>query len=174
MPLYMNTVLRIMRSMGVDRFTYSGVFSVLTICDREADSGPLHEEFKRQLASEKLDRVQKAMLKLRLDLLDSFLQPGSPNIQSYFAAGNIVLIDLTDPFLDGRLLSLVTRQSQADAIKARLLDCCSTLYSIHLSAGRRPVARSSVRHFALFIALRFPPDNHKHSPRRSSQIPDVK
>lgn len=26
MPLYMNTVLRIMRSMGVDRFTYNGTF----------------------------------------------------------------------------------------------------------------------------------------------------
>ena len=42
------------------------------------------------------------MLKLRLDLLDSFLRPGSPNIQSYFGVGDIVLIDLTDPFLDGK------------------------------------------------------------------------
>jgi len=44
------------------------------------------------------------MLKLRLDLLDSYLRPESPNIRSYFAVGEIVLVDLTDPFLDGELL----------------------------------------------------------------------
>jgi len=52
------------------------------------------------------------MLQLRLDLIDSFLQlqagsPPSIMIQSYFAVGDVVLIDLTDPFLDGELFSVV-------------------------------------------------------------------
>ena len=41
------------------------------------------------------------MVKLRLDLLDAFLRPGAQVIQSNFCAGKLVLIDLTDPFLDG-------------------------------------------------------------------------
>lgn len=45
--------------------------------------------------------MQKAMLKLRFDLLDAFLRPEAPDVQSYFGAGKLVLIDLTDPFLDG-------------------------------------------------------------------------
>ncbi|KAJ7124629.1 hypothetical protein C8R43DRAFT_1240942 [Mycena crocata] len=81
MPLYMHTVLLIIRNMGVDAFNYL--------------------EFKRQIALEQLDLKQKAMIKLRLDLLDGFLRPGAPEIESYFAAGGLVLVDLTDPFLDG-------------------------------------------------------------------------
>ena len=45
--------------------------------------------------------MQKAMIKLRLDLLDAFLRPETQDIQSYFCAGEMVLVDLTDPFLDG-------------------------------------------------------------------------
>ena len=45
--------------------------------------------------------MQKAMIKLRLDLLDAFLRPEAQDIQSYFGAGKLVLVDLTDPFLDG-------------------------------------------------------------------------
>ena len=45
--------------------------------------------------------MQKAMIKLRLDLLDAFLRLETQDIQSYFCAGNMVLVDLTDPFLDG-------------------------------------------------------------------------
>jgi len=44
--------------------------------------------------------VIKAMIKLRLDLLDAFIHPSAPDIQSYFTAGGLVLVDLTDPFLD--------------------------------------------------------------------------
>jgi hypothetical protein len=45
--------------------------------------------------------MQKAMIKLRLNLLDAFLRPEAPDMRSYFCAGNLVLVDLTDPFLDG-------------------------------------------------------------------------
>jgi hypothetical protein len=45
--------------------------------------------------------MQKAMIKLRMDLLDAFVHPGARGIESYFTAGGLVLVDLTDPFLDG-------------------------------------------------------------------------
>ncbi|KAJ7051201.1 hypothetical protein C8F01DRAFT_1176196 [Mycena amicta] len=80
-PLYMHTALHMIRSMGVDAFSYT--------------------EFKRRLALENLDAKQRAMIQLRLDLLDEFMRPGAPEIESYFTAGGLVLVDLTDPFLDG-------------------------------------------------------------------------
>ncbi|KAJ7817960.1 hypothetical protein B0H13DRAFT_1739258 [Mycena leptocephala] len=81
MPLYMHTALLIIRNMGVDAFSYL--------------------EFKRRLALERLNPMQKAMIKLRMDLLDAFIHPGARGINSYFTAGGLVLVDLTDPFLDG-------------------------------------------------------------------------
>ncbi|KAJ7158979.1 hypothetical protein C8R43DRAFT_357208 [Mycena crocata] len=80
MPLYMHTVLRIIRSMGADKFSYQG--------------------FKRRIDLESLDAKQRAMITLRLDLLDAFIRPGALGIESYFSAGGLVLVDLTDPFLD--------------------------------------------------------------------------
>jgi hypothetical protein len=58
-------------------------------------------EFKRQIGLERLDAKQRAMIKLRMDLIDAFIRPGVPEIQSYFKPGGLVLVDLTDPFLDG-------------------------------------------------------------------------
>ena len=54
------------------------------------------------------------MLKLRLDLLDSFLRPGSPNIQSYFAVGEIVLIDSADVRAGGVFVVRGTEGGEAD------------------------------------------------------------
>ncbi|KAJ7675529.1 hypothetical protein B0H17DRAFT_839004, partial [Mycena rosella] len=81
MPLYMHIALLIIRNMGVDEFSYI--------------------EFKRRIDLERLDPKQRAMIKLRLDLLDAFIRPGAPEIESYFTPGGLVLVDLTDPFLDG-------------------------------------------------------------------------
>ncbi|KAJ7203056.1 hypothetical protein GGX14DRAFT_369856, partial [Mycena pura] len=81
MPLYMHIALLIIREMGVDAFSYL--------------------EFKRRIGRENLDPKQKAMIKLRLDLLDAFMRPDAQEVESYFAAGGLVLVDLTDPFLDG-------------------------------------------------------------------------
>ncbi|KAJ7792075.1 hypothetical protein B0H14DRAFT_2534533 [Mycena olivaceomarginata] len=81
MPLYMHTALLIIRNMGVDAFSYT--------------------EFKRRIGLEHLNPNQKAMIELRLHLLDAFVRPGTRDIESYFTAGGLVLVDLTDPFLDG-------------------------------------------------------------------------
>ncbi|KAJ7227576.1 hypothetical protein C8J57DRAFT_1197404 [Mycena rebaudengoi] len=81
MPLYMHIALLIIRDMGVDAFSYL--------------------EFKRRIGLESLDPKQKAMIKLRLDLLDAFIRPDAHEMESHFTAGGLVLVDLTDPFLDG-------------------------------------------------------------------------
>ncbi|KAJ7875723.1 hypothetical protein B0H14DRAFT_3547050, partial [Mycena olivaceomarginata] len=81
MPLYMHIALLIIRDIGVDAFSYL--------------------EFKRRIGLERLNQTQKAMIKLRLDLLDAFIRSGAREIESYFTAGGLVLVDLTDPFLDG-------------------------------------------------------------------------
>ncbi|KAJ7639335.1 hypothetical protein FB45DRAFT_740491 [Roridomyces roridus] len=86
-PLYLHTILRIIRDIGSSTFSYL--------------------EFKRRIALEPLDVKQKAMLKLRTDLLDCFIHPGAREIQTYFRAGGLVLIDLTDPFLDGLTASVL-------------------------------------------------------------------
>ncbi|KAF7314608.1 p-loop containing nucleoside triphosphate hydrolase protein [Mycena kentingensis (nom. inval.)] len=80
MPLYMHTVLNIIRAIGVDHFTY--------------------REFKRRLDREQLDGKQKAMIKLRLDLLDGLVRPKSVPLDSHFIPGGLVIVDLTDPFVD--------------------------------------------------------------------------
>ncbi|KAJ7854935.1 hypothetical protein B0H14DRAFT_2353441, partial [Mycena olivaceomarginata] len=81
MPLYMHTALLIIREMGVDAFSYL--------------------EFKRRIGLEHLNPTQKAMIKLRMDLLDGFIRSDAREVESYFTAGGLVLVDLTDPFLDG-------------------------------------------------------------------------
>ncbi|KAJ7782167.1 hypothetical protein B0H14DRAFT_3893911 [Mycena olivaceomarginata] len=67
----------------------------------------LRLEFKRKIALERLSPQQKAMIELRLHLLDAFIRPGAPRIDSYFTAGGLVLVDLTDPFLDGLTASVL-------------------------------------------------------------------
>ncbi|KAJ6487297.1 hypothetical protein DFH09DRAFT_948759 [Mycena vulgaris] len=87
MPLYMHTALLIIRNIGVDAFSYL--------------------EFKRRIGLDQLNPTQKAMIKLRLDLLDAFVRPGARKIDSYFTTGGLVLVDLTDPFLDGLTAGLL-------------------------------------------------------------------
>jgi len=41
------------------------------------------------------------MLQLRLDLLDSFLQGKGGDVSSFFKPGRLVIIDLSDPFVNG-------------------------------------------------------------------------
>jgi hypothetical protein len=45
--------------------------------------------------------AQTAMLQLRFDLLDSFLRGKEPDISSFFKAGQLLIIDLSDPFVNG-------------------------------------------------------------------------
>ncbi|KAK6971319.1 p-loop containing nucleoside triphosphate hydrolase protein [Favolaschia claudopus] len=61
----------------------------------------------RQISLENLDVKQRMMIELRLSLLDAFIGLTARKVNSYFSAGDVVLVDLTDPFLDGLTASVL-------------------------------------------------------------------
>jgi hypothetical protein len=83
MPLYMATVEAILREIA-----------------SESEDGSLdYLEFKHRLAEEKFDPVQTVMLKMRMNLLESFLDLSGAAPAPSFKPGEITIIDLSDPFL---------------------------------------------------------------------------
>jgi hypothetical protein len=58
-------------------------------------------EFKKRVTDKGFNPAQTAMLQLRFDLLDSFLRGKEPDISSFFKAGQLLIIDLSDPFVNG-------------------------------------------------------------------------
>ncbi|KAH9173436.1 hypothetical protein EDB89DRAFT_730085 [Lactarius sanguifluus] len=99
-PLYMQTVLSILRELG-DDYTYTAFMA--RIEEQKKDMNP----------------AQKAGLKQRLDLLMTFTQPaGKPkspskarNISTVeeqrFASGRVTIIDLSDPFVDSAMAGAI-------------------------------------------------------------------
>lgn len=57
--------------------------------------------FRERLAASDFNKSQGAMLQLRLDLLHSFLQGTGNDVSSFFKSGRLIIIDLSDPFIDG-------------------------------------------------------------------------
>ena len=55
--------------------------------------------FKKSLAKEKFDATQANMLKMRLDLLESFLDLKNMAKEPKYHPGELTIIDLTDPFV---------------------------------------------------------------------------
>ncbi|KAH9071679.1 hypothetical protein EDB83DRAFT_269057 [Lactarius deliciosus] len=96
-PLYMQTVLSILRELG-DDYTYTAFMA--RIEEQKKDMNP----------------AQKAGLKQRLDLLMTFTQPtGKPskarNISTVeeqrFASGRVTIVDLSDPFVDAAMAGAI-------------------------------------------------------------------
>jgi len=99
-PLYMQTVLGILRELG-DDYTYSAFITRI-------------EEHKKDM-----NPSQKAGLKQRLDLLQTFTQPvGKPKLPSKaristaeeerrFASGRVTIVDLSDPFVDAAMAGAI-------------------------------------------------------------------
>lgn len=89
-PLYMSVVLRILRGMARD--TGGRKFDYLA--------------FKKALRNADLSKDQLAPLKLRLDLLESFLDltpysaPARPRSVFEVEPGTLTIVDLSDPFMD--------------------------------------------------------------------------
>ena len=54
-----------------------------------------YDEFRRQLKEQKFSPMQKAMLNLRLDLLDSCLQGGnlSNRVSRHFGEGQLTIVE---------------------------------------------------------------------------------
>jgi hypothetical protein len=57
-------------------------------------------DFRKRLKDPEFNKAQSAMLELRLDLLDSFLQGSGPDVKSFFKAGRLVILDISDPFVE--------------------------------------------------------------------------
>jgi hypothetical protein len=57
-------------------------------------------DFRKRLKDPEFSKAQSAMLELRLDLLDSFLQGNGPDVKSFFKSGRLVIIDISDPFVE--------------------------------------------------------------------------
>jgi hypothetical protein len=100
-PLYMQTVLSILRELG-DDYTYSAFMA--RIDEHKKDMNP----------------AQKAGLKQRLDLLTTFTQSTrSPKLphnarssistveEQRFAAGRVTIVDLSDPFVDAAMAGAI-------------------------------------------------------------------
>lgn len=68
--------------MGSDRFSYPA--------------------FRREVTQLKLSDMQREMLNLRLELLDSFVKDSTTakSIKDYTGKGKLLIVDLSDPFLD--------------------------------------------------------------------------
>ncbi|EKM56159.1 uncharacterized protein PHACADRAFT_209647 [Phanerochaete carnosa HHB-10118-sp] len=81
MPLYMEAIMSILRSME-NKFNYN--------------------DFRSQLKQQKLNPSQKAMLNLRLSLLDSCLEGGNKvnRVATHFRKGQLTIVDLSSPFMD--------------------------------------------------------------------------
>lgn len=100
-PLYMQTVLSILRELG-DDYNYSAFMT--RIEEQKKDMNP----------------AQKAGLKQRLDLLQTFTQPvgrsklpsGARGIvntteEQRFASGRVTIVDLSDPFVDAAMAGAI-------------------------------------------------------------------
>lgn len=83
MPLYMATVEAILRD----------------ISSKSEDGFMDYLEFKSRLAEEKFDPTQTTMLKMRMNLLESFLDLTGTNPGPSFNPGEATIIDLSDPFI---------------------------------------------------------------------------
>jgi len=57
-------------------------------------------DFQKRLKDPEFNKSQSAMLELRLDLLDSFLQGNGPDVKSFFKPGRLVILDISDPFVE--------------------------------------------------------------------------
>ncbi|PVF92780.1 hypothetical protein CPB86DRAFT_716798 [Serendipita vermifera] len=86
-PLYLHTALSILRDMGSDNFSYRA--------------------FRKRLDEEEFNKSQMAMLQLRLDLLDSFLKGDGEDITYFFKPGRLVIIDLSDPFVNSTTAAML-------------------------------------------------------------------
>ncbi|KAG8794900.1 hypothetical protein FRC17_008216 [Serendipita sp. 399] len=86
-PLYLHRALSILRDTPSDTFTYKG--------------------FRHQLEREAFNTTQSNMLQIRLELLESFLRGIGPDISSFLRPGKLVIIDLSDPFVDGTTAAML-------------------------------------------------------------------
>ncbi|KAI0637943.1 hypothetical protein C8Q77DRAFT_1070335 [Trametes polyzona] len=93
-PLYIQRILTILRELG-EKFTYSVFLSKVTLAKKE------------------LTNMQIGYLEQRMTLLDTFVDTKKDQSTERFKAGQLTIIDLSDPFMDAgsacALFEIVTR-----------------------------------------------------------------
>lgn len=82
MPLYLAQVTEILRRMATEGRSFK------------------YQEFKKRLSMCKFNPAQEAMLKMRLDILESFLDLNNSCPDPQFAPGEVTIMDMSCPFVD--------------------------------------------------------------------------
>lgn len=66
-----------------------------------SEPNPKYTGFKAELRGTRFNSSQRSMLKLRTDVMDAYLWGNAPDLRSWLKGGRLVIVDLTDPFIDG-------------------------------------------------------------------------
>ncbi|KAI9001331.1 hypothetical protein BD414DRAFT_533084 [Trametes punicea] len=144
-PLYMQSVLSILRELG-ENFTYSAFLD--EVKETKKDMNP----------------HQKASLDQRLSLLASFVDPARSRKGSLFKAGQLTIVDLSDPFIDPSsacsLFEIVTRlfiRANLDTGKVLVVDeAHKYLSAIRGDSGLTKALTSLIRqqrHLAMRVVI---------------------
>jgi len=80
------------------------------------------------MASTRLDGKQKDMLQLRFDVLDTYVKGAAVAVSSWFKDGRLVIVDLTDAFVDRKY----SRQVIVQTLKKILGSTAAALFNIVL------------------------------------------
>ena len=95
--------------------------------------------FKSNMESTRLDGKQKSMLQLRFDVLDTYVKGAAVAVSSWFGDGRLVIVDLTDPFVDRKHNNQFIVQP-LKVYQVILLRLCSTLFLVYTSVIRPSLA----------------------------------
>ena len=132
-PLYLEVLFQILRDMAIERQGRPGVD---------------YREFKSRLDAAAFTRDQNGPLKLRLQLLESFLDPktnrdhavsSNPSSNTWnFEPGSLTIVDLSDPFVN-----------ENDA--CALFSICLSLFMESRGQGGRIVALDEAHKVSVFL-----------------------
>ena len=87
------------------------------------------------MASTRLDGKQREMLQLRFDVLDTYVKGALVTVSSWFKDGRLVIVDLTDAFVD-REYSIQVILQVLKIYQALLLPSCSISFWVSTSVTK--------------------------------------
>ncbi|EIW61790.1 uncharacterized protein TRAVEDRAFT_44610 [Trametes versicolor FP-101664 SS1] len=144
-PLYIQRILTILRDLG-EKFTYSTFLRKV-------------EEAKRELSPPQVGFLEQRML-----LLKTFVDSDKDQSKSRFAAGQLTIVDLSDPFMDAgsacALFEIVTRlfvRAQVNTGKVLVVDEAHKYLSVNKGMSGLTKALTALtrqqRHLAMRVII---------------------
>ncbi|KAI0363570.1 hypothetical protein BV20DRAFT_1126210 [Pilatotrama ljubarskyi] len=144
-PLYMQRILSILRELG-EKFTYSAFLK------------------KVELAKKDLSPAQISFLDQRMLLLKTFVDTEKDQSMSRFKAGQLTIVDLSDPFIDAgsacALFEIVSRlfvRAEVDTGKVLVVDEAHKYLSVNRGMSGLTKALTSLtrqqRHLAMRVII---------------------